>query len=430
MNAKLIESLKEALHKVWHNKYRLLAVCIVMAVILSVFHFILNGSTASVQLALNYSEASKGLNPNSTLFNINEFVSDEVMTAAINSAGLDGKIKPDELAKGISIYPSYANGDDELYISTTYRIVYNSRKSGVSRPDAMNMLKIICSAYTEYFLNNYGDSSAALSFQQADFSMSEPYLKLVEFQIHLDRVERYVEQRISESTSFIDKDTGYSFLSVKKMINQMNNYDIPAVFAYVKENSVAANSTSLISTLEFKNIVQKIDYDKLMAFYGSDNMGIKLYDTEMSGIVLIPTVDEKNEYYMSRTRTALDDMAQSSDKSLQDATDIRDEIEATKYVIKQIKEGNESAVNLKEANRLVDELEKTLDGIVDKLCHIDTAYIKYKTQNYITYNYDVTSTLSRLDVTKTAAEIFVFLSVCFGVFFIRALVKKTEEGRK
>ena len=38
----------------------------------------------------------------------------------------------------------------------------------------------------------------------------------------------------------------------------------------------------------------------------SDNLGIGLYDESMSAIVMIPTLDENREFYMSRTKTALD----------------------------------------------------------------------------------------------------------------------------
>ena len=39
-----------------------------------------------------------------------------------------------------------------------------------------------------------------------------------------------------------------------------------------------------------------------MAYYNSDNLGIGLYDESMSAIVMIPTLDENREFYMSRTK--------------------------------------------------------------------------------------------------------------------------------
>ena len=48
-----------------------------------------------------------------------------------------------------------------------------------------------------------------------------------------------------------------------------------------------------------------------MAYYDANKNGISVYEKSMTSVVMIPTTDEMEEYYMSRTKTAMDNMARS-----------------------------------------------------------------------------------------------------------------------
>ena len=60
-------------------------------VILNMVHYKMNQSRVGVRISLNYSQASKGLNPNSTRFSIYEFTCDEVLEKA--SSRITNEIK-------------------------------------------------------------------------------------------------------------------------------------------------------------------------------------------------------------------------------------------------------------------------------------------------------------------------------------------------
>ncbi len=425
----VLSNLKSGLNDLWENKHRIIAACFVLLILLSTFHYLQNISVASVQMSLNYSEAADGLNPNSTRFNIHEFTSEDVMQKAIDYAGLNGEIDPKELSECIYIQPVNTSGmDSSDYIVTTYYIAYDSGKSDIKSPDALNTLKLICTSYKEYFLEKYGDNTAVLSSTTEDFSDGEPLLQLNAVMLRTQQLKRYVEKRIQENTSFTDEETGYSFLSIMKELNQLNNYDIPNASAYILETGVSSDRDSLIAMLDYKRRLAQLDYESEMGYYESDNFGIRIYDEAMSGIVLIPSIDKMDQYYMSRTKTALDTMAVNANSELGNANIVKKDIVTTEHTISQMAKGTSAADAVSKAEEYIGALNKSLDEISAKLERLDTVYIKYKTQNYLNFKYNVSSFLQKISIKSTVVELIVFMACCYFVFFVKNTTKRKKRN--
>ncbi len=425
----VFSNLKSGLNDLWENKHRIIAACFVLLILLSTLNYLTNVSVASAQMSLNYSQAADGLNPNSTRFNIHEFTSEEVMQKAIDYAGLNGQIEPKELSECISIQPVNTSGmDSSDYIVTTYHISYNSRESKIKSPDALNVLKLICTSYKEYFLEHYGDNTAVLSSTPEDFSDAEPYLQLNTVILRTEQLKRYVERRIQENTSFTDEETGYSFLSIMKELNQLNNYDIPNASAYILETGVSRDKDTLTAMLDYKRRLSQLDYESQMGYYDSDNYGIRIYDEAMSGIVLIPSIDRLDQYYMSRTKTALDEMAVNANSELDTATSIRKEIVNTKHAISQMEQGTSALSDVSKAEEYINALNKNLDEISSRLERLDTVYIKYKTQNYLNFKYNASSFLQKISIKSTAVKIVIFVAFCYFVFFVKNTAKRKKRN--
>ena len=128
----------------------------------------------------------------------------------------------------------------------------------------------------------------------------------------------------------------------------------------------------------------------------------------MTSIMMIPTVDEASEYYMSRTKTAMDALARAADASLADATDYQSEIVSTNYVIREDPgAGCRPAASGRGAGHGEQAGEggaPAINEISEQLFVLDKAYIKYKSQNYITFTYGSASFLQRLSLKKTLME--------------------------
>ncbi len=431
MFKKAVELFKEALIKFYKYRLKIIAGAVLLAVLLNIIHYNLNQKWATVRVSLNYSQASYGLNPNSTRFSIYEFTCNEVLERTIKYAGLTGKITPEELKEAITIVPDDKSNvqNQDQYVCTTYSIRYTNPKQ-IKGIDSLNMLEIYCSTYKEYFIENYGDNSAILYYDADSFNHTEPYLKLTDTELKAKQIRRYVEQRITENTSYTDSETGNNFLSVMKEITQVVDYDIPNIYGFIRESGVSKDKAELLAILKYKNKISKIDYDIMMAHYNSDNYGISLYDEAMSGIVLVPAVDVNNKYYMSRTETALDAMADTARESLGLASELQKEITDTSHTIKQMEQIESTDVNLKKASDMIVELDKRIDNISKKLQLLDASYIKYKTHNYLTFKYNVATFLQSIDISSTFIELVLYFIVCYIVLAVITYNKRKKEGSK
>lgn len=443
---KIKHNIKSTSLSIWKNKYWLLAISFVLLWALASLNYKMNSCIASTQMSLNYAEASYGLNPNSTRFSIYEFTGDEVMEKAIHYAGLDGKISADELAKCIKIRQiDTKETNKEAYITTSYSITYDGRKIDTDNRSAENMLNLICQAYKEYFMDNYGENQSLLTDGPTYNYSNEPFLRLNALSIRADQLERYIDARIYENKSFVDENLDYTFTSLLKKMKNIIDYDIPNIEAFILESGVAESQEKFISTLEYINLVKKMRYDTFKAYYDSDNDGIDMYDVIMSAIVMIPSENKKNEYYMSRTQTAIDYLAKDADSNLKDATYIQEELTQTDYMISQIKKShglptageknipapmvdeNTNKANINKTNAMLSKLEEDLAKITEDLKVLDTSYIKYHTQDYLMFRNSTPSFSKKIDIKKLVIEEAVFLIICFMIIYIKASRRKERS---
>lgn len=144
-------------------KHRLLYLALILLVMCStsfvMYH--LKARTAKMMIALNYEEATRGLYPNNTRFNISLIKSDDVLDRAIAKAGLEGQVTAQDMAENITAWASNVNGmqlpsDTTSYkIATTYTITYEKNDEIGPRISARDMLSLIVESYKEVFYEDY-----------------------------------------------------------------------------------------------------------------------------------------------------------------------------------------------------------------------------------------------------------------------------------
>ena len=429
---KMADNFKSVFKLAFRYKYRIFCLVLVLLVLFSGFHYRVSENAGSVNISLNYAEASLGLNPNKTRFNSYEIMSDEVLSEAIRLTGLNGSVTSEALASCISVTPvdtGNVNGDDN-YISTTYNMTLNTSSLKLKNRSAGDLLKNICAAYKNYFLDNYCDNQSILKAKLDVEEKEEPYIRLNEINLRVKELDKYLSGRIDENRSFVDESTGDSFVGVDKKLKNIVNYDIPNASAFIIECGVAESPETLAEILEYKNKIVGMSADKYMAYYDADNAGIKAYNKAMSAVVLIPTVDEADQYYMSRTKTAMDKMARAADSELSEATGYKKNIVETNYVIKKIREHGTNEENLLTAKGMIEKIETALNSLSDELFTLDKAYIGYKAQNYITFDYYTPSFLRKTDVKKTLIETAVMLVILFGAAYVKESRKEINTDEK
>lgn len=303
------EKIKQALRHIWTNKYRLFLCLLTLCCLFGLIHYFKSADSATASISFNYSEAALGMNPNKTRFNAYEIVSDEVMERAIRRVGLQDSLTASQLAECLYLSPDgtgSANGSE--YISTNYYLSINTRKLNLGNRKPTDLLQSVCESYREIFLSNYCDNQSILKEKLEVTTACEPYLRLNELEVRAAALNRYLNARLGENKSFTDEanpdPSTNNFTTLGKMINNLVDYDLPNAMAFVIEGGVARDPAMLTSILEYKNKIDDIDMRTQQAYYDADKKGISIYEKSMTSIMMIPTVDEASEYYMSRTKTA------------------------------------------------------------------------------------------------------------------------------
>lgn len=426
------EKIKQALRHIWTNKYRLFLCLLTLCCLFGLVHYFESADSATASISFNYSEAALGMNPNKTRFNAYEIVSDEVMERAIRRVGLQDSLTASQLAECLYLSPDStgsANGSE--YISTNYYLSINTRKLDLGSRKAMDLLQSVCESYREIFQSSYCDNQSLLKEKLEVTTDCEPYLRLNELEVRAEGLNRYLNTRLQENKSFTDDanpdSSTNNFTTMGKKINNLVDYDLPNAMAFVIEGGVARDPSMLTSILEYKNKIDDIDMRKKQAYYDADKKGISIYEKSMTSIMMIPTVDETSEYYMSRTKTAMDALARAADSALADATGYQTEIVSTNYVIQKIRELDAGQPRLAEAQAMVNKLENAINEISEELFVLDKVYIKYKSQNYITFSYGAVSFLQRLSLKKTLME---SVAVMLGGAWLLQQRKRRKAGKR
>ena len=388
------------------------------------FHYIGNLHSASTILSLDYEEAAKGLTPNGMRFNVFEIRSPEVMERLIDYAGLDGTITPDELSECVSVKATHDKNisGNVNYISTSY-VVRFTNKGFTNKISAKNMLTLLCKAYSEYFVEHYGFNHSILSFDADDLKFNDEYLMAVDLlDLKCKQLEKYVDLRSRESKNYQDPKTGMTFSSLKEQLGDFYTYDLAKLRSYVIENGIAKDKTGLVNLLDYKIRMDSLMNNKMMAAYDEDNKGIKMYDAAMSAVVMIPTQDEQKQYYMSRTKTGMDNMVKHAQEQLTGTAERMERIEYNTYLTEKLKAGKTNKTKMEKADAMIKEMEVSLDKIASDIQTVDSGYLNTKARNYISTSSDSTGYAEQIGLVSSLLGavlmlIVTFIGVSLRIFF-------------
>ncbi len=384
-----------------------------------------------VTMSLNYEQAAEGQNPNETRFNISEMRQSEVMSNALKYAGLQDVYTPEELATCVSIRPTNRSGKSSAYVTTSYSITFTNRigMKGVSVDD---MLQLICKAYKDWFMSNCAENQSILQIRVPEPGSEEYLIEVDQLRIRAEQLSKYVRNRLKQVKNYTDTETGVSFSSIKQDIDNILSYDIENLQAYVLENGVAEDKANMLAILKYKQQQDQLKYDEYLAGYTVRNEGVRMYDEAMSAIVMIPTIDTTSEYYMSRTKTAMDELARLADEQLVEATSVDNTIRNNKYMIRKLSTVQPTAANFDKVDDMIAALCDKLNETAETLEKLDTQYLHYRTKDYMSVEGGRLSFKDRIhpsdSVIKGAAAVVVVILARTFFFMTKKGKRKEQRG--
>ena len=389
----------------------------------------------SVVLSLNYEEASKGQNPNLTRYNVYELKSDRVMERVISNAGLQDVLTPTELSEHIDIAENSSgktidpNDSSTYYISTSYTVSYRMNRE-IKNISVDDMMTLICKSYNDMFNEEYVGTKSVLKYDLGDIEGKE-YIEIAKlFTNKSDQMLRYIQQRIEENATYRSDITGQSFQTIKKMIQNVQNYSIKKYSAFVLESGLSRNKDHYIRTLNYKNDMLNINYQKFMIDYNVRKQQVQDYDSAMIGTVMVPSINEKQEYYMSRTNTGTDYLTKEADYSLSQGNAVDRDIIDNNDIIAKVNASTADEESYKKADELIKTVDEELKQVANTADTTDKEYIKHTTKDYLTFT-EYTGSGNKMFILETVigTAVVFFIILCAVYYVIDGYIRRKEDGR-
>ena len=389
----------------------------------------------SVVLSLNYEEASKGQNPNLTRYNVYELKSDRVMERVISNAGLQDVLTPTELSEHIDIAENSSgktidpNDSSTYYISTSYTVSYRMNRE-IKNISVDDMMTLICKSYNDMFHEEYVGTKSVLKYDLGDIEGKE-YIEIAKlFTNKSDQMLRYIQQRIEENATYRSEITGQSFQTIKKMIQNVQNYSIKKYSAFVLESGLSRNKDHYIRTLNYKNDMLNINYQKFMIDYNVRKQQVQDYDSAMIGTVMVPSINEKQEYYMSRTNTGTDYLTKEADYSLSQGNAVDRDIIDNNDIIAKVNASTADEESYKKADELIKTVDEELKQVANTADTTDKEYIKHTTKDYLTFT-EYTGSGKKMFILETVigTAVVFFIILCAVYYVIDGYIRRKEDGR-
>ncbi|MCD8390844.1 MAG: hypothetical protein LUD03_03260, partial [Firmicutes bacterium] len=374
----------------------ILVTALVFAVFSEVKYYFVDTKMQSLSLTLNYPNSEKGLNPDGSRFNMSEIKSDYILDEVIERMGYDmtaqylqsrlfigAKIPQTAIDTTIS---SIQSGETYTYLPTTFSIYY-SQKNKIAPSDAAKLLTVLAEVYEEHFNECYTEKNTVLEFDAGDYDFSDYDYSDI-YTVLDDKINSmiiYISSHMSENNSFKSSDN-VNFSSVIAELQNLQDVDLAKYQAYITQNSISKDKSEYLDKLDY--LIDETDrlYEKANGGSEITKAALEKYDSSLAGVAYIPSVDNSNSFYMSRTKTGLDDLTTNSYTRGIRATEYLKTLDSYNNIYEKVSSSEQaSAEELDTADEMIVNICSYLENVSDVALSVDNEYLEYKTKNYITF---------------------------------------------
>ena len=425
------------LRGLWQHRFVYLTILILVTCSTSLVMYRQKARTAKMLVALNYEEATRGLYPNNTRFNISLIKSEDVLDRAIAKAGLEGQSTALDMADHITARASNVDGmqlpsDTTSYkIATTYTITYEKNDELGPRISARDMLGLIVEAYKEAFYEDYTYVEVGIAPDWSECEEQE-YMEIGSFfEKECRKLRRFLNTNANENGTYRSARTGETFTSLRQKVDNFISIDLEKYDSYVLQSGLSKNRERYISKLEYENFLKNIDYQKFMAEYQNRLHTIEIYDSALTAVVLIPTLDTQNNFYMSRTKVAIDYQASAAEGANDSANDTMAIIQKNEYAIRQMNaQTANTPSSVATAESMIQDMKQKLETLIETTKILNKEYVRYKTKNYLTISFEERSLADELSLKWVIlADGAAFCALCVWVLVKSKVIRDKDKTK-
>lgn len=315
---------------------------------------------SEAKISLTYEGASKGLNPNGTRFDPYLMISKNVVKKAEKSLGKD--IDTSKLWVGL---PTNSSSDST---ATDYYLYY-------SGSDGENVLNAVVDAWGNMFENTYTESTASTDYEE--FEDDTDYIYIADWiENEANQISSYAKTRLKKDNVWKSSD-GISYQSLYDEIQNFINVDIADYRTYIIQNGITKDADALKQTIAYKDRLLQMKKDNYDAQYDNRREAITLYDPTLFPTISVPSISS-GTYYITTTKTGLDYIYDAASVASSNSLDIQKTLSNDKLLIANMSGNNSS----KEADEMVENLEKKINELSAKLQNTDTEYQETEEEPY------------------------------------------------
>lgn len=437
---KLFKLIKQRLKAI--NKKAIVGVLvlsIVLSIPVTVYEYIKISHTNYMTITLNYSNARKGLTPNGARFNIAEIKSDKVLKKALEYLG-DDSLSIEDVKDRITINSkspqssvenvSAAISKDESYTYCPSEfVIYYDQGNKLERNKTGAFLYALSRAYEDYFAENHAGKSTILEYDIADKLKKYDYKE--QYEMLKDKVSemlRYLDKRNSENNTFKSQTTGYTFGDLISILSNIKNVDLEKLEAYVIQNGITQNKTNFLKKQNYLFEEKSLQYrmSNESSIIAKDAMDE--YDSHIISVSFVPAYDDKNEFYMSRTKTGLDSIVLDSYNDGLTASNASKQIDNINYTISKFEKASDTTkTESVTVEKMISNIGKYINNVSNLAIQTDKDYSKSTSNGYITviFNPIPRTTYLKLIVKVFALFLIIFLAIhaCYKMLSKKASKK-------
>lgn len=383
--------------------------------------------SASAVVTLNYAEASRGLNANSTRYNMAEIICPEVLARAIHKGAFEN-VTVAQLQECLTVEPliqGSSKDKDDYHIATEFVVHYRATDK-TRHLNAENVVRLVADSYKEFYIDTYADNFDVLTMSaDVDFSDMD-YLDIVAYlQKEAEKVENYMYGLADRNSSYL-ADSGESFNSIAAKVYQYSQVQLNEnLRSYILYNGVSKNVGDYVGRLSYDNMLLQYDYQRARGSFDVRNQAVAMYAEEMTRIVLVPTWDSEGEYYMGRTKVGIDGLSVEAEQYSQQAAACLKQIEDNDTTISLMKSAGTSGEN-ENVNRLTSEMYRTIRSFASTAKAAGQGYSETRMNKCISSSVYGSSFVRSICICALATLAF-YIALSMLVL-ARKLPKNEEEG--
>ena len=134
------------------------------------------------------------------------------------------------------------------------------------------------------------------------------------------------------------------------------------------------------------------------------------------------------QYYMSRTKTGMDNMALHADTQLTGATERMERIEYNTYLIEKLRKNRPDSKQKEKADVMIREMQASLEKLSADIQTLDSSYTSAKARDYLSFSGDGTGLAERLGLVRSLLFTVLVLLASFVCVFLYKLLSKKKEN--